>query len=92
MKTSNYPAYRHVHNITTTSHEFPFRALLFTNDSSNKIVVTFTTTDINGQEDTIKVATKAESSFLFPFASTKISNITVGGGTLNSNVFVYALG
>ena len=92
MKSSNYPAYRHVHNITTTSHEFPFRALLFTNDSSNKIVVTFTTTDINGQEDTINVATKAESSFLFPFASTKISNITVGGGTLNSNVFVYALG
>jgi hypothetical protein len=92
MKSSNYPAYRHVHNITTTSHEFPFRALLFTNDSSNKIVVTFTTTDINGQEDTIKVATKAESSFLFPFASTKISNITVGGGTLNTSVFVYALG
>jgi len=92
MKSSNYPAYRHIHNITTTSHEFPFRALLFTNDSSNKILVTFTTTDMNGEEDTIKVATKAESSFLFPFASTKISNISIEGGTLNDTVFVYALG
>lgn len=93
MKSSNHPAYRHIHEIPdTTLYNRPFRGLLFTNQTSSKVTITFTTTDINGESDTVRVATRAESSFLFPFAATSIKVDTISAGDLGTDVHVYTLG
>lgn len=92
MKVSNFPAYRHMHDISAGPFPYVhgFRALMITNLHNNKTTLTLLITEQSGVERTVKISVDQEQTMIFPFHVEKIS-ISTTTGTLGTDVFVYGM-
>lgn len=92
MKISNFPSYRHIHNISTGPFPYVhgFRALMITNLHNNKTTLTLVITEQSGDQKTVKISVDTEETLIFPFHIENIT-ISVSSGTLGTDVFVYGM-
>jgi len=93
MKVSNFPSYRHMHDISTGPfpYEHGFRALMITNLHNNKTTLTLLITEQSGVERTVRISVLEEQTMVFPFHVEKISIQNPSAGTLGEDIFVYGM-